>query len=128
MVLAYRGMFTVELGSGSWENDICDGPGSILMALLSCDRKTKNIDETYCKLHEFQFVSMVKSDVSAIWYWLRICVLIAFALSALPVISEHNVLCWRGLFQNIGLILSLHLSNERRRYKVPPTLIGWAQT
>ena len=27
-----------------------------------------------------------------------------------------------------GLILALHLANERRRYKVTPSLIGWAQT
>ena len=29
---------------------------------------------------------------------------------------------------NTGLILGLHPSNERRRYKVTPSLIGWAQT
>ena len=27
-----------------------------------------------------------------------------------------------------GLILDLHPANERRRYKVTPSLIGWAQT
>ena len=27
-----------------------------------------------------------------------------------------------------GLILGLHPANERRRYKVMPSLIGWAQT
>ena len=27
-----------------------------------------------------------------------------------------------------GLILSLHPANERRRYKVTPSPIGWAQT
>ena len=27
-----------------------------------------------------------------------------------------------------GLILGLHLANERCRYKVTPSLIGWAQT
>ena len=27
-----------------------------------------------------------------------------------------------------GLILGLHTANERRRYRVPPSLIGWAQT
>ena len=27
-----------------------------------------------------------------------------------------------------GLILGLRLTNERRRYKVTPSLIGWAQT
>ena len=26
-----------------------------------------------------------------------------------------------------GLILGLHLANERRRYKVTPPLIGWEQ-
>ena len=27
-----------------------------------------------------------------------------------------------------GLILGLHPANDRRRYKVTPFLIGWAQT
>ena len=31
-------------------------------------------------------------------------------------------------FQYAGLILGLHPANERRRYKVTPSLIGWAQT
>ena len=29
---------------------------------------------------------------------------------------------------NLGLILGLRPANERRRYKVTPSLIGWAQT
>ena len=29
---------------------------------------------------------------------------------------------------NAGLILGLRPANERRRYKVTPSLIGWAQT
>ena len=32
------------------------------------------------------------------------------------------------LGQQLGLILGLRLANERRRYKVTPSLIGWAQT
>ena len=28
----------------------------------------------------------------------------------------------------IGLILGLHPANERHRYKVTPSLIGWVQT
>ena len=28
----------------------------------------------------------------------------------------------------LGLILGLHPANERRPYKVTPSLIGWAQT
>ena len=27
-----------------------------------------------------------------------------------------------------GMIIGLHPANERRRYKVTPSLIGWAQT
>ena len=41
-----------------------------------------------------------------------------------------NPLC-AGLFEintNTVLILCLHRANERRRYKVTPSLIGWAQT
>ena len=30
--------------------------------------------------------------------------------------------------RNSGLTLGLRLANERRRYKVTPSLIGWAQT
>ena len=29
---------------------------------------------------------------------------------------------------NTGLILGLHPASDRRRYKVTPSLIGWAQT
>ena len=29
---------------------------------------------------------------------------------------------------NPGMILGLRRANERRRYKVTPSLIGWAQT
>ena len=29
---------------------------------------------------------------------------------------------------DIQMILGSHLANERRRYKVTPSLIGWAQT
>ena len=32
------------------------------------------------------------------------------------------------IFQTTGLILGLHAANERRRYKVTPSLIGWVQT
>ena len=34
-----------------------------------------------------------------------------------------NIRSW-----STGLLLGLHLANERRRYKVTPSLIGWAQT
>ena len=34
----------------------------------------------------------------------------------------------RWLYHNAGLILDLRPANERRRYKVTPSLIGWAQT
>ena len=33
-----------------------------------------------------------------------------------------------NMVQCSGLILDLHPANERRRYKVMPPLIGWAQT
>ena len=32
------------------------------------------------------------------------------------------------MLDNTGLILGLYRANERRRYKVTPSLIGWAQT
>ena len=34
----------------------------------------------------------------------------------------------QSLYHGSGLILGLHLANERGRYKVTPSLIGWAQT
>ena len=34
----------------------------------------------------------------------------------------------RHLHGNSGLILGLRPANERRRYEVTPSLIGWAQT
>ena len=33
-----------------------------------------------------------------------------------------------GIIWNTRLILGLHPANERRCYKVTPSLIGWAQT
>ena len=35
---------------------------------------------------------------------------------------------YRRINNVAGLILGLHPANERRRYKVTPSLIGWAQT
>ena len=45
----------------------------------------------------------------------------------------YNMLYCSTLFparhqSRTGLILGLHPGNERRRYKVTPSLIGWAQT
>ena len=37
-----------------------------------------------------------------------------------------NVSSWKS--QRTGLILGLRSANEKRRYKVMPSLIGWAQT
>ena len=36
--------------------------------------------------------------------------------------------CPTQMNKNPGLILNLHPPNERRRYKVTPSVIGWAQT
>ena len=35
----------------------------------------------------------------------------------------HHTIIW----PNAGLILGMCAANERRRYKVAPSLIGWAQ-
>ena len=41
--------------------------------------------------------------------------------------SHHNDdALWIGVCA--GLMLDLHPANERRRYKVTPSLIGWVQT
>ena len=41
------------------------------------------------------------------------------AIFVLKMIENENTLTW--------LILGLRTANERRRYKVTPSLIGWAQ-
>ena len=48
-------------------------------------------------------------------------------------IKINIMLCWfhtKEYFGSgiAGLIMGLHPANERRRYKVTPSLIGWAQT
>ena len=35
---------------------------------------------------------------------------------------------WNELQETSGLLLGLRPAKERRRYKVTPSLIGWAQT
>ena len=48
---------------------------------------------------------------------------------AFPSWSLIHGLRWSGLIKaEPGLILSLHPVNKRRRCKVTPSLIGWAQT
>ena len=51
---------------------------------------------------------------------LSLVVLKAVVVSAFNTSSDDKVV--------IGLILSLHPANERRHYKVTPSLIGWEQT
>ena len=41
--------------------------------------------------------------------------------------QEACLLCGR-IAANSGLILGLRPSNDRRRYKVMPSIIGWVQT
>ena len=43
-------------------------------------------------------------------------------------LSAGQVRMKDNLIATAGLILDLHPANERRRYKVTPSLIGWAQT
>ena len=43
--------------------------------------------------------------------------------------SIEPIMCWIIWNKyNTGLILCLHPANERRRYQITPSLIGWAQT
>ena len=51
------------------------------------------------------------------------CGLNNFIMFLMGRISEENF-----VYICSGLILGLRLANERRRYKVTPSLIGWAQT
>ena len=43
-------------------------------------------------------------------------------------LGRHQNRWWRFVYMYIGLILGLRPANERRRYKVTPSLIGSAQT
>ena len=48
-----------------------------------------------------------------------------FAICSIHTYSVHTC----GEIENrAGLILGLCPANERRRYKVTPSLVGWAQT
>ena len=47
---------------------------------------------------------------------------------ALPYVFVISELFWFKHWMVSGQILGLHQTNERRRYKVTPSLIGWAQT
>ena len=41
---------------------------------------------------------------------------------------QYPYMCYFHIDYVSGLILGLRSANERRRYKVTPSLIGWAQT
>ena len=47
-------------------------------------------------------------------------------VSGLSFVNDGILVC--ATQHMTGLILDLHPANERRRYKVTPSLIGWAQT
>ena len=44
------------------------------------------------------------------------------------ILWSHIAYFYVKKFHQAGLILGLRPANERRRYKVTPSLIGWAQT
>ena len=44
------------------------------------------------------------------------------------VFSDNHVWYHKKWYVSSGLILGLRPANERRRYKVTPSLIGWDQT
>ena len=48
--------------------------------------------------------------------------------ASLTIMWGHPGEVLRGKKQTAGLILGLRLANERRRYKITPSLTGWAQT
>ena len=53
------------------------------------------------------------------------------AMGRLPFSPDHKEIFTDSSLNNhtdTGLILGLCPANERRRYKVTPSLIGWAQT
>ena len=57
------------------------------------------------------------------------CMLCCEALQPLEQVKNNRVKS-HGMIVTLisGMILGLRPANERRRYKVTPSLIGWAQT
>ena len=62
-------------------------------------------------------LALVNFDVISLLHF-AVYILATIYVSFSVILSEMNT----------GLILGLHPVNERRRYKVTPSLIGWAQT
>ena len=49
-------------------------------------------------------------------------------ISLTSIQRKMNGIKYNILYLKTGLILGLRSANERRRYKVTPSLIAWAQT
>ena len=78
---------------------------------------TKNDPCNYSKYTPHQYVPVVTKLASwqlSVFSAIKIC----YGLHQLPNSHTHNS----------GLILGLRPANERSRYEVTPSLIGWAQT
>ena len=82
-------------------------------AILLLSAKLVGFKTTFLKLIYYEtdlvYSVLVTIDIS----WLR---------NQSPVVSVVT----QGI--DSGMILGLHPANERRRYKVTPSLIGWTQT
>ena len=59
---------------------------------------------------------------------LSICIVIFHRRSLYTLCYCEDYVYWSWRWQKSGLILGLHPANERRRYKVTSSLIGWVQT
>ena len=78
--------------------------------------------------HEFEPKSRRQTPT---WAWVALVVegvlVVALAVALAVVVIQNDAGVLQGR-RNTGLILGLRLANERRRYKVTASLIGWAQT
>ena len=59
---------------------------------------------------------------------LYVVILTILAATSNEKVSTVTTLVFQWRHTNSGLTLGLRPANERRRYKVTPFLIGWAQT
>ena len=77
-------------------------------------------DQTLPECNEVKFISI----------YCKILFSAAFSFGLNFSIPDYSRLCLKSqcFHKAAGLILGLRPANERRRYKVTPSLIGWAQT
>ena len=83
-----------------------------------------NVSEILSRIQTFSLKKMHLKMSSAKW---RPCCLGLNVLSGSPLVQAIACYLMAQVITS-AMILGLRTANERRRYKVTPSLIGWAQT